>query len=297
MLLPVCPWSANGMKKTYQKDTIFVGNTSEMEGLFKHLKRPDRVLGMFCDPADGVDCYLPLLGTVADVCAYLQERPQICRVYCSLSQVDACQAAAIQAVCKVRAVKFCAVLPVVNELEDQFVPMHVGRQLLLTPRPEPLSRIASLVVKRLFDVVLSLLALLTVFPVVYLCRYVIAKKQRIGAVLEVQRCKGPNGKSFWRVFFSSPESRESGMRNLPQLLNVLMGRMSLVGPSPVAEISEDSPEDGKLYLERAYLKAGMTGWSQLKKEDGRNSLRDDIWYVEHWSLWLDVCILFKTLFK
>lgn len=90
--------------------------------------------------------------------------------------------------------------------------------------------------------------------------------------------------------------RQWSLDELPELLNVVRGDMSLVGPRPtyVYQTASYSPEQKK----RMLMKPGITGWAQV---NGRNSLDWshriclDVWYVEHWSLWLDLKILVRTI--
>ena len=92
--------------------------------------------------------------------------------------------------------------------------------------------------------------------------------------------------------------RKTSLDELPQLWNVLKGDMSFVGPRPllVAHLDRYTPEQAH----RHKVKPGITGWAQI---NGRNTIsweekfKLDVWYVEHWSLWLDLKILFLTLFK
>lgn len=92
--------------------------------------------------------------------------------------------------------------------------------------------------------------------------------------------------------------RKTSLDELPQLWNVLKGDMSFVGPRPllVAYLNRYTPEQAR----RHQVKPGITGWAQI---NGRNTLgweekfKLDVWYVEHWSLWLDLKILFFTLLK
>ena len=91
--------------------------------------------------------------------------------------------------------------------------------------------------------------------------------------------------------------RASSLDELPQLFNVLRGEMSLVGPRPllVQYLERYTPEQAR----RHAVLPGITGWAQV---NGRNAIsweekfRLDVWYVDHWSLWLDVHILFRTIF-
>lgn len=92
--------------------------------------------------------------------------------------------------------------------------------------------------------------------------------------------------------------RKTSLDELPQLWNVLKGEMSFVGPRPlrVYYLKRYTPEQAR----RHNVKPGITGWVQV---NGRNALsweekfKLDIWYVDHWSLWLDLKILFLTIVK
>lgn len=92
--------------------------------------------------------------------------------------------------------------------------------------------------------------------------------------------------------------RRTSLDELPQLWNVLKGDLSLVGPRPllVKYLDRYTPEQAR----RHEVKPGITGWVQI---NGRNALnweekfKLDIWYVDHWSLWLDLQILFLTIGK
>lgn len=92
--------------------------------------------------------------------------------------------------------------------------------------------------------------------------------------------------------------RKTSLDELPQLWNVLKGDMSLVGPRPllVGYLNRYTPDQAR----RHEIKPGITGWAQI---NGRNAIsweekfKFDIWYIEHWSLWLDLKIIFLTVWK
>jgi lipopolysaccharide/colanic/teichoic acid biosynthesis glycosyltransferase len=92
--------------------------------------------------------------------------------------------------------------------------------------------------------------------------------------------------------------RATSLDELPELLNVLKGEMSLVGPRPLLMqyLERYSPEQ----MRRHDVLPGITGWAQV---NGRNALtwdekfRLDVWYVDNWSFWLDIKIIFLTLWK
>lgn len=96
--------------------------------------------------------------------------------------------------------------------------------------------------------------------------------------------------------------RAFNLDELPQIINVLKGEMSLVGPRPerphfISKFKFDIPR----YMSRHSIKPGMTGWAQVNGLRGNTSLEErvkfDIYYIENWSLWLDIKILFLTFFS
>ena len=95
--------------------------------------------------------------------------------------------------------------------------------------------------------------------------------------------------------------RKTSLDELPQLLNVLRGDMSLVGPRPeLPHFVEQFRETIPYYMVKHQVPAGMTGWAQIHGYRGDTSIEKrvelDLWYIDHWSPWLDLNILFRTFF-
>jgi lipopolysaccharide/colanic/teichoic acid biosynthesis glycosyltransferase len=96
--------------------------------------------------------------------------------------------------------------------------------------------------------------------------------------------------------------RKSRIDEIPQLFNVLMGSMSLIGPRPERpEFVKDLKKVVPYYAERHFVKPGITGWAQVcypygaSVEDAFEKLRYDLYYIKNYSLWLDFKIMFKTV--
>ncbi len=184
--------------------------------------------------------------------------------------------------------------------------------MTLFPRGIPVS-------KRLFDLLASASGLVVVSPLLLLLALLVGSF--LGApVLFVQKRPGYKGKPFAVYKFRTmtgrtgpdgsllPDAerlthlgrflRSTSLDELPELFNVLKGEMSLVGPRPLLMqyLERYSAEQ----MRRHTVLPGMTGWAQV---NGRNLLtwaerfRLDVWYVDHWSFWLDVKILWMTLWK
>lgn len=180
--------------------------------------------------------------------------------------------------------------------------------------------------KRLMDVVIAAAALVALAPLFAIVAILIKLDGR-GPVFFRQRRYGYNQRTFWIVKFRSmrvtedgPEIRQAtrddnrvtrlgrflrrwNIDELPQLINVLKGDMSLVGPRPHA-LSHNLEYENKirLYARRHNVKPGITGWAQVHGFRGetddnrmRNRVEYDLYYIEHWSLWLDIQILARTV--
>jgi len=180
----------------------------------------------------------------------------------------------------------------------------------------------NLVAKRLFDVLFSLCAIVLAAPAMLAIAALIKGTSR-GPVLFRQERMGMDGKTFrmlkFRTMYSGAEAsgvrmathddprrtplgrflRQTSLDELPQLFNVLRGDMSLVGPRPERPvfIDEFKRQVPKYHL-RHKVKSGMTGWAQINGLRGQTSIQKrieyDLYYIENWSLFLDLKILVRT---
>ena len=175
-------------------------------------------------------------------------------------------------------------------------------------------------IKTIFDIIICLISLIILFPI-FIISGILIKLDSKGSIFFIQDRVGEDGKIFkvykFRTMVPNAEKiglgyavkkddpritrigkhlRLTGIDELPQILNVLKGEMSLVGPRPTLlyQVQKYSAwEKGRLEM-----KPGITS---LMIISGHNILswpekiKTDIWYIDHWSLWLDLKILFKTI--
>ncbi len=152
--------------------------------------------------------------------------------------------------------------------------------------------------KRLIDICVSLALLLTLYPAMYTIMFVVTKLKRRGPVYSVYKVGGTKGKEFGCLMF---RCIRGPLRKLPMLINVFAGHVSLVGsfprsPQNAMEYRDMAREQGT----RCVVKPGMASLAWVKRveeEEMQESLVCDLWYANHWTFWLDVCIVLKTILR
>jgi exopolysaccharide biosynthesis polyprenyl glycosylphosphotransferase len=228
-------------------------------------------------------------------------------------------------------VNLCQGLPVSVRIFPDVFQMLVSEASLLNLRGLPLVGIHRVelqawqrTVKRVFDVAFSTAVLVIASPLMLFVALLI-KLTSPGPVFYAQERVGQDGKRFHVVKFRSmvhnaehatgrywtvrgdPRRtrlgswlRQFSIDELPQFVNVLVGDMSVVGPRPerpmfVAQFSEALPD----YVKRLRERAGITGWAQVNGLRGDSSIEErtkyDLYYVDNWSLWLDLKIILRTI--
>ena len=260
------------------------------------------------------------------------ERIGACRsgeVYCSLERDNLDSARRIFDFCENNLLRFYGVPEASEYFGRGMVTAYVGDTALLAPRDEPLRRMSNRIIKRSLDIAVSLVFLLTLFPPIALFAAWKIKRQSPGPVFFRQRRHGLNGREFMCIKFRSMHvndrsdtaqtavddprkfpfgdfMRRTNIDELPQFVNVLLGDMSVVGPRPhPVKMTDDFGAVVDRYRVRLYAKPGITGWAQVKgcrgaaMEVGQmvRRVRLDIWYLEHWTFWLDVRIIAQTLWQ
>lgn len=194
-----------------------------------------------------------------------------------------------------------------------------------TNHREPLSSISNRILKRAFDIAVSGVICLCFLPFIPIIALII-KIQSPGPIFFRQARTGLNGNTFMCLKFRSMHvnkdsdkaqatkndprkfafgnfMRKTNIDEFPQFINVLKGDMSIVGPRP--HMLYHTEVYGSLidkYMVRHFSKPGITGWAQVTGFRGETKelwqmeerIKRDIWYIENWSFWLDIRIIFLT---
>ncbi|MBQ0041951.1 MAG: undecaprenyl-phosphate glucose phosphotransferase [Lachnospiraceae bacterium] len=193
-------------------------------------------------------------------------------------------------------------------------------------RHVPLSNTVNAIIKRLEDLIGSLFCIILFSPIM-LVTAILVKCTSKGPVIFKQERVGRHGKNFMMYKFRSMEMqkeekekeawttrddprvtgvgkflRKTSIDELPQLFNVFIGQMSLVGPRPERpQFVEKFKEQIPRYMVKHQVRPGMTGWAQVRGFRGDTSIRKrvecDLYYIENWTLLFDIKILVLTLFK
>jgi Undecaprenyl-phosphate glucose phosphotransferase len=205
---------------------------------------------------------------------------------------------------------------------------HIGGLSSLQLTRAPLT-VFEIMLKRAFDIVGAMIALIVLSPLLLLVAAAVWLEGG-GPVIFTQRRYGFNQNMFRIYKFRTMRTVEDGavvtqalpndprvtrvgrvlrrynLDELPQLINVLSGQMSLVGPRPHAVVHDHQYEQKiALYARRHNVKPGITGWAQVNGLRGPTETDDkmkhrvdhDLWYIDNWSLGLDALILLRTVFS
>ena len=246
-------------------------------------------------------------------------------IFCCLSHSENEEIKRIMHFCDKNVIHFHYVPRQFGNYQLNLKPEQLGEFRLYTNRKEPLLEIQNYALKRAFDIVFSgcvCLCLLPFLPIIAL----IIKLQSPGPIFFKQARTGSDGRIFDCIKFRSMHvnadtdriqatkndprkfafgnfMRKTNIDELPQFFNVLKGDMSIVGPRPhMLKHTEMYSQIIEQYMVRHFCKPGITGWAQVTGYRGETKevwqmeerVKRDIWYIENWSFWLDIKIIFLT---
>ncbi len=324
-------------QSSQRREIVLVGRPQEWLPLLSELQRPAhgwRIRGYFADNEEEQTGGIPCLGSQHSICELLPETAPFANIFCTPESIPSETLSALRTYCDKHEVALHFLLPHLNFLQRPVLSGTLGKHFLLSHSRSSLLSPSTQVLKWLFDRLVAVVALLTVFPLIYLIVAIITKRKCPGPILEKSRAFAPDGRAFTALRFRTepllvevvdankyseeelPEydtptftfgiwMRRTGFRNWPLLLNLLRGDLSLVGPRIRTE------EECETYIHRLTLhpahhrtRPGLTGLAQITlshpeiptPEHTEAEARADIHYMEYATCWLDLHILLRAVF-
>jgi len=206
---------------------------------------------------------------------------------------------------------------------------YFGELPILSLRSEPLDDVGNRIKKRVLDIVVSTFVIIFILSWLVPILGLLILLESKGPVFFSQLRTGKNKKPFYCYKFRSMRKnkdadlkqatandgritkigkfiRRTSLDEFPQFVNVFLGNMSLVGPRPhMLKHTNDYSKIVNEYMVRQFLKPGITGWAQVNGYRGEITnpeqiqmrVNKDLWYLENWNLWLDIQILFLTVYQ
>lgn len=287
-----------------------------------------RVVGFFDDKphlrADGI----PVLGNVSDCIAYVKKF-NIKEVYCALPDRAIDKINRLMREADQEMVRFKLVPDVKDYFKKNVNVKMLAHFPVISPRAEPLESKSNQLFKRVFDVAFSLFVIVFVMSWLMPIIALLIKLESKGPVFFKQLRSGKDNEPFYCLKFRSMRvnhdsdktqatkndrritrlgafMRKTSIDELPQFFNVLMGDMSVVGPRPhMLQHTHEYSAIIDQFMVRHLVLPGITGWAQVSghrgetKEEGTMEARveADIWYLENWSMFLDLKIAFLTVWQ
>lgn len=314
-----------------QKHIVLVGYSRAAESYIDRIRSFPQwgyhIVGILDDNVPADTCYrgAKVIGRVADIEKTIQTN-DLDEMVITLGLSEYAKLEDVVAVCEKSGVHTKLIPDYNNIIPTRPYTEDVQGLPVINIRRVPLSTMPNKFAKRAMDLVLGTVALI-IFSPVMLVTAIAVKISSKGPVIYKQVRVGLHNKEFEMYKFRSmcvqtdgqdakkwttstdarvtPVGkfiRKTSLDELPQLINVLKGDMSLVGPRPerpffVEKFKEEIPR----YMIKHQVRPGMTGWAQVNGYRGDTSIRKridcDLYYIENWSLHFDIMILFRTVFK
>ncbi len=314
----------------FGKKIIILGYNELSKRLVNHFVEHNQnvsVEGYFEDPLEvkELSCF-PILGPREECLAYAIDH-KITEIYSTLPPESNAYVYEMAQVAETNMIRF-KLVPDLQLFVNRTVHIDFVENIpILSMRSEPLEDITARIKKRLFDIVISFLVITLVLSWLLPLLAILIRLDSRGPVFFVQLRSGKGNRPFrcfkFRTLRVNPDAdtkqvtmndsrltrlgsflRKTNIDELPQFMNVIMGNMSVVGPRP--HMLKHTVDYSRLldeYMIRHFVKPGVTGWAQVngyrgeikKAEHLRKRIEHDIWYLENWSSWFDLRIVFLTI--
>lgn len=337
LTVPVCDVLMRLLVKRYRRRgrnyirTVIVGTNATSERLLEELRSDPgfgyRFLGFFgpsCPPAFRErERYV---GDISQLADFVNER-RVDHIYYTLPGPASDDMHTVVKIADDSQAEFFYVPQINASLGRGYNLCNIGSMPVLAAKENPLKNPLNRAVKRGFDLIVSSVFLVTVYPLVYIPVAIAIKMTSPGPVYFTQQRTGYRGQSFNCLKFRTmhvnksadtcqatkddPRKtrlgdflRRTSLDELPQFINVWRGDMSIVGPRPhMLKHTEDYSKLIDRYMVRHIVKPGITGWAQVNGYRGitdrlwkmERRVEFDVWYIENWTFLLDLKIMVRTV--
>jgi len=275
-----------------------------------------------------------ILGTIADIDKIITEK-NIEVVVIALPFSESFQLDEIIGICSKHALRVHIIPDYFSVTSRKFQVNLIGDFPIITVRNEPLAEAHWQFIKRIFDIIISIpvfiLILSWLFPLIFIINKIYGNgstlfiQDRLGVKDQIFKCykfrtmhiKSENNNVYQPTYKGDPRVtkvgkflRKSNIDELPQFINIFKGEMSVVGPRPhplpYNEFYKQVVDEIKI---RSWVKPGLTGWAQvhgfrgdvIDEEENKKRIMKriefDLWYIENWSIWLDIQIILLTILQ
>lgn len=268
------------------------------------------------------------IGTYEELIPYLEEGPEIDKLIFFYSRLSHDEEQEVIRICKNQFIEVEVAPRATSIFPRGYKGQQLGEMTMLTIKEEPLMRLRNKVMKRLFDIAFSLGVLLFIFPIMFIVVSILIKLESKGPIFFRQERSGYRNKVFkmikFRTMCENENSdtvqatakdmritkvgaflRRTSLDEFPQFINVFLGQMSVVGPRPHMLLhTHQYSRIIQPYMIRHKVKPGVTGWAQINGYRGptdekwkmEKRVQYDVWYLENWSILLDLrCIVFTVV--
>ncbi len=315
-------------------NTLMIGTSHEFSKLIRFTKgfvNYGYILNGFLEDQEGESenvLNLKIFGSIDDLPNVLTNN-SIDEVFISVSELEQGKIKELIKIADNFGVRVKLIPEYPQLLASNFNAGTIGEVAVYKLRQSPLDNFNTTIIKSLFDFCFALCIIILLSPLFLLITIVILLDSE-GPVLYKPHRKGESGNTFecykFRTMYvnDNPKNgtksttvndpritrvgkylRKSDLDELPQFFNVLKGEMSIIGPRPHRiDLQNDFRKSVNDYMVRSYVKPGITGWAQVNgwrgptvtTEQKNERIKHDLWYIENWSFWLDIKIIYLTLF-
>lgn len=315
-----------------RKKIVLIGYNDLSKTLVDTIGRKSKtvdIVGYFDDAPTVTDLdELPIIGNINNSVSYAVNN-NISEIYSTVSPEKNSNIYELAQEAELNFIRFKFV-PDFKMFINRKVHIDFARNIpILSLRTEPLEHMDSQIKKRSFDIAFSIIVIFFILSWLVPLLALLIKLESRGPVFFTQLRSGKNNLPFLCYKFRSLKvnkdanekqvtrddqrftkigrfMRKTNLDELPQFLNVFRGEMSVVGPRPhMLKHTEEYSQMLNQYMVRHYVKPGVTGWAQIngfrgeikQKKDLRGRVEHDIWYMENWTMWLDLKIILLTVYK